>query len=725
MRISTSLLDFSAYGKVNVEDGTFTSGGKPFSSSLQLQEGGTAYSSKSRKASPNRFLPVAALWRPKLCWKVASVVLLMCTLVVIMHLSFQWRLFSWRPEKLQYAIVLDCGSTGTRVHVYAWAHKQSHASGQLSVVMHPTWQQKVRSGLKREWRAYQRMETEPGLDKLVNNESGMKVALEPLLQWAEGQIPSSAHRNTPLFLLATAGLRSLPSFDSEWLLDKAWTILEKSRFMCRRTWVKVISGVEEAYYGWVALNYNLGRLGHVPPWSTFGALDLGGSSLQVTFESEERLHSEYGLNLSVGSTEHHLYAYSHPGFGLNDAFDRSVALLHQQSDINMNDLARRHVLYHPCLHAGYKGLHNCAHCMHQTSPAGPYVTGAGAGKNKIEVELVGKPDWEACEGLARAVVNVSSFSEPLKCEVLPCALGKHQPESHGDFYALSGFFVVYKFFNLSHASHFEDLMEKGKNFCGKTWKVAQASVIPQPFVEQYCFRAPYIVALLQEGLHLLEEQIIVGSGNMTWTLGAALLEAGALVPSKLKNISPIKSSFNGLTAGPLVLNTGTLTVFFSLVLLVVIFIVAYFRQWIIQLWQKPYLPLFTQTNSNNNPPVWLPPMLRSPIRLGIGTGLNALRNGDGRYKMPHSPVPFGTTQGFYHQKIAAGSTLAGAGSPNSDSSGLHLPVVQGGLSFVAKMPNYLSTVKTPHKGNSQLQSRRTQSRDDLNLHAIDSHTSKV
>ena len=113
----------------------------------------------------------------------------------------------------------------------------------------------------------------------------------------------------------------------------------------------------------------------------------------------------------------------------------------------------------------------------------------------------------------------------------PCALGRHQPEPEGKFYALSGFFVVYKFFGLRSDASFSELLEHGKAFCEKPWQIALDGVVPQPLVEHYCFRAPYVVSLLQDGLHLKEEQITVGSGDITWTLGAALLEAGAFSPS--------------------------------------------------------------------------------------------------------------------------------------------------------------------------------------------------
>ena len=58
--------------------------------------------------------------------------------------------------------------------------------------------------------------------------------------------------------------------------------------------MRTITGADEGLYGWVALNYVMNRLGHrnVPTNSqhmsdegpqTLGALDLGGSSLEVTY----------------------------------------------------------------------------------------------------------------------------------------------------------------------------------------------------------------------------------------------------------------------------------------------------------------------------------------------------------------------------------------------------------------------------------------------------------
>jgi apyrase len=415
------------------------------------------------------------------------------------------------------------------------------------------------------------------LHKLLSNETGIKGALEPLLQWAEKQVPAAHHGNTPLFLLATAGIRKLENDDAEWLLDKAWTVLERSPFMCKRSWVKVISGTEEAYYGWVSLNYNFGKLGQTTKPPTLGALDLGGSSLQVTFESEEVQNKEYQVNLSVGTSHHHLYALSHAGFGLNDAFDKSVALVLEGSDTVVGATVPEFV-EHPCLHSGFQGKYKCPHC--RSNPAvvpNPAMDNPSPDPGLAEVTLIGKPDWESCRVLASSIIsNGSRFSslvpEPMGCDSEhPCALGRHQPVPEGKFYALSGFFVVYKFFGLQPDAGFSELLEHGKAFCEMPWEVALNGVVPQPLIEHYCFRAPYVVSLLKDGLHLNEEQITVGSGDITWTLGAALLEAGAFSPTPASRYRGFPTSRGTLSWDAIVIS-----VIVFIIMMLVLFTLKYF-----------------------------------------------------------------------------------------------------------------------------------------------------
>eukprot|EP00250_Pteridium_aquilinum_P011602 c20184_g2_i1 orf=375-2612(-) len=692
MHASVSLQDITLFGKVNVQE-----------DACAINFSGTVDDTKPLVYHSPRdaavYTPKGAKGntaRSKFWCKLIALVVAVIFFGSLSYFSYHWwRLHSDTP---QYSVVLDCGSTSTRVQVYAWTYRDSLGVDQSPVIIQSTIQPALigrKGGQKKQTRAYHRMETEPGLHKLMNNESGVKDAIEPLLNWAQKQIPRSHLKDTPLFLLATAGMRGLPSEDAEWLLDRAWAVLDRSPFKCKRSWVKVISGVEEAYYGWVALNYKFGRLGRTPRQSTFGALDLGGSSLQVTFETEEVHAKDFGMNLSVGLTEHHLYAFSHAGFGLNDAFDRSVGMLWSSwKESNSDGTATRiQELQHPCLHTGFQGQYKCSHCFLQPpSAAVPDTIAKKGSANGVQSEftLVGKPDWEACKALASDVVNTSSFSlssQFVGCDEPPCALGRHQPIPHGQFYALSGFFVVYKFFGLQPDAGFAELLNQGKDFCEKPWKKALNSVVAQPLVEHYCFRAPYVVALLQDGLHLKEEQITVGSGDMTWTLGAALLEAGAFTPARSTHAARESSGFITSSGSLLTHEVGILSVFLLAIMVLVLFTVTYFHNCVSFLGRKPHSPLFSQLNLGTPR---MASVFLSPLRFGFSRVENSFRNGDGRFKAPHSPAPSGTTHDL--SQLRFGSLPTGA----TGKSMLELTDLQPG----------------PYKG-SKLSSRRTQSRDDL------------
>ncbi|CAA2967374.1 probable apyrase 7 [Olea europaea subsp. europaea] len=86
------------------------------------------------------------------------------------------------------------------------------------------------------------------------------------------------------------------------------------------------------------------------------------------------------------------------GYGLNDAFDKSVAhLLRRRLDVTDVDLVSGNVkIMHPCLHYGNKEQYTCSHCafVHEEgrSPARGDILGKSA-KAGVPVWLVGTPNW--------------------------------------------------------------------------------------------------------------------------------------------------------------------------------------------------------------------------------------------------------------------------------------------------------------------------------------------
>ncbi|KAF9622116.1 hypothetical protein IFM89_029400 [Coptis chinensis] len=707
MRFSSSLQDFSSYRgfdpeKDDFELGTDQSASQPIHRSLERENGGSSFSKE--KMSPI----LRKKWiRGTLC------ALFLVLLFLLTFLCFRYLSNHLSQEAFQYYVVLDCGSTGTRVYVYESSidHKKV---GTLPIVLTSLPKGIEGPSSSQTGRAYHRMEMEPGFDKLVHNVSGLRTVIRPLLQWAEEKIPKKAHKKTSLFLYATAGVRRLQPSHSEWLLDNAWSVLKNSSFVCRREWVKIITGMEEAYYGWVALNYQLRMLGSTPEKATFGALDLGGSSLQVTFETKELLQDETSLNLSIGSVNHHLSAYSLSGYGLNDAFDKSVVhLLKRLPRITSADLINGKVkLKHPCLQSGYREKYSCSHCASLKQEVGsPLVNMGKSAKPGITIELLGTPHWEECSALAKVTVNLSEWSNSsagIDCEVQPCALSATLPRPRGQFYAMSGFFVVFQFFNLSSEATLEDVLQKGQEFCEKQWESAKNSVSPQPYIEQYCFRAPYIVSLLREGLHVTDGQVVIGSGSITWTLGVALLEAGGALS--------IGMDIHSYRIFQLKMNPTVLfiTVFMSLTFLFCA--LSWVGKWMPRFFRRPYLPVFRSNSATATSVLNIP----SPFNLRRWSPINS---GE---KMPLSP-----TIGASQHRSFMGHEFGGSSIQLMESS-LHLPF--GSVSHSSSSDslgqmhienNGKGSFWAPNRGQMTLQSRRSQSREDLNSSLAESHMAKV
>lgn len=717
LRDSSSLQDLSPYRQLDPEEGDLSPGTKRNISHAippnPLQKGNSGSSFSKEKASPG--IPS----RQKK-WIRVVCVLLFLLLFACLSVAMRFLYFNWFRGPSKFYVVLDCGSTGTRVYVYQASvnYKIHNKDGGFPILLKSLPEDFQRKVGSKSGRAYNRMETEPGFDKLVGNISGLREAIEPLVKWAKKQIPVKSHKNTSLFLYATAGLRRLPSSESEWLLNNARSILKRSPFLCKREWVKIITGMEEAYYGWIALNYHIGVLGVMPKKDTFGALDLGGSSLQVTFESKEGALDETSLKLSIGPVNHHLRAYSLSGYGLNDAFDRSVAhLLKRLPQISNADLVGGEVeINHPCLQSGYKEQYMCSHCASVNREGGSPIGGKKMGEGfRAAIQLVGTPKWDECSALAKAAVNLSewSYHSPgIDCKLHPCALADDKPRPSGQFYALSGFYVVYQFFNLTPDALLDDVLEKGREFCEKSWDVAKISVPPQPFIEQYCFRAPYSVLLLREGLHIPDNHVIIGSGSITWTLGVALLEAGKAFPDRIE--------FHSYGLFWERINPVFLFVILLASLFVLVCALSCSDNWMPKFFRKPYLPLFRNGSVTSTSGLNIP----APFRFQRWSPINTA---EGRIKMPLSPTtartqrrPFGTGLGF----SGIGLQLT-EHSLYSSSSSVEHSYSSDSLGQMQFDSGNMGSFCAPHRSQTRLQSRRSQSREDLNSSFAEAYLLKL
>jgi len=212
----------------------------------------------------------------------------------------------------EHAVVLDAGSTGSRV--LGFTFHRSPFTGAL-VLEDELW-----------------VETKPGLSSFAEDPSAGAASIESLLSLAKERIPQSAWSSTPVTLMATAGLRLLPSHQSEALISAVRKTLDNSGFINRG--VDIMSELDEGVFGWITVNYLLNQLHN--PRKSYVALDLGGGSTQITFapkydatftsSPEDFLHK-----VKVSGSEETLYSHSYLGLGLMAARE-AVFRLNDPSD---------------------------------------------------------------------------------------------------------------------------------------------------------------------------------------------------------------------------------------------------------------------------------------------------------------------------------------------------------------------------------------------------------
>ena len=113
-------------------------------------------------------------------------------ILLLLLLSFHYVIdAATNRTKLQdYGIIIDAGSSGSRVRVYSWEED--------------TWYPGQPGNLPDIMEVYNK-KVEPGISNYARNITGLDTYLAPLINEAKNEIPEAKHRETHIYLLATAG----------------------------------------------------------------------------------------------------------------------------------------------------------------------------------------------------------------------------------------------------------------------------------------------------------------------------------------------------------------------------------------------------------------------------------------------------------------------------------------------------------------------------------------
>ena len=208
---------------------------------------------------------------------------------------------------IQYVMVIDAGSTGSRIHAYKFNYCKDQ----------PELEDEIFKLIL------------PGLSSYPDDPDAAAHSLDVLMDAAMEGIPPSLRKCSPITVKATAGLRLLGEEKSERILRAVESHLSRDYPfpVHKKDGVVVMNGRDEGIYAWITVNSLLGTLGkgeHL----TAGTFDMGGGSTQIVFEPLIRngnssvpasVSPEYQSNLVISGQKHNLYQHSYLNYGLMEA----------------------------------------------------------------------------------------------------------------------------------------------------------------------------------------------------------------------------------------------------------------------------------------------------------------------------------------------------------------------------------------------------------------------
>uniref|UniRef100_A0A804LWC0 Apyrase 6 n=1 Tax=Zea mays TaxID=4577 RepID=A0A804LWC0_MAIZE len=292
-----------------------------------------------------------------------------------------------------YGVIIDAGSTGSRVHVLAY--RSTAGLPQL------------------DWARMASMKATPGLSSFAADPRGAGLSLAPLLEFARRRVPRESWGET------------------ESILQSCREVLRGSGFQFQDEWATVISGAEEGIYAWVAANYALGTLGGDPN-DTTGIIELGGASIQVTLVTGEPVPPKFSHMLKFGDVSYNLYSHSFLHLGLNVAYESLHDLLSSPGLRSMaTHLISQAKYKDPCTPRGF------------TRIAGSAKLPVGVLEPKVEYRPFAHSAGNFSECRSAALTLLQKGNEG--CTYHECRLGAaFVPELEGKFLATENFYHTSK-----------------------------------------------------------------------------------------------------------------------------------------------------------------------------------------------------------------------------------------------------------------------------------------
>ena len=423
------------------------------------------------------------------------------------------------PDKplIQYALMIDAGSTGSRIHVYRFNN------------CGPTPELEDEA-----FKMTEPKEGGSGLSSFKTDAEGAAKSLDVLMDVAMSTVPDNLKSCSPVAVKATAGLRKLGVEMSDNILKAVRKRLETQYpfpvVSEENGGVQVMEGKDEGVYAWITVNYLLGKIGGPDKSPTAAILDLGGGSTQIVFEPtfksaskgmpETLAEGDHKYSLSFGGRDFQLYQHSHLDYGLMSArktIHQAVAQAKHDAAASTDPTWFTKPIPNPCIAPGMSREVNV------TLASGTDLT----------TTMVGPADGSAaqCRGLAEKILHKEA-----DCALAPCSFkGVHQPSlektfAREDVYIFSYFYDRTRPLGMPDSFTIRELWDTAATVCAgsKAWGVfdgitgARDELAGRP---EYCLDLSFMLALLHTGYEMPAGREVriakkIEGKELGWCLGA-------------------------------------------------------------------------------------------------------------------------------------------------------------------------------------------------------------
>jgi len=380
-----------------------------------------------------------------------------------------------------YTVVIDAGSTGSRVLAFTFHRSLSDRSVKLDREFFDS--------------------VKPGLSSFADEPEKGAETIRNLLNKAKEGIPASVWHTTPLVLKATAGLRLLSPEKADRLLNEVRKVFDESGFMVTDQSVNIMDGIDEGLFSWFTINFLLNRM-HTPH-ETVAALDLGGGSTQITFAPKDPKTLEVapqGFIHQVAALHNKIdiYSYSYLGLGLMAA---------RKQILSANNPEGASTLKSPCINPmikkgwNYSGVNYIVRGMHD-----------------VDVDQIPLSEWEKKDGVPKA-----DYEECLRITRGLMESTVHKPTELNSREVMA----ISYYFDRSTDHGLVDPNDGGIVTIKQLFKTAQQlCAVPNPDQAFACLDMTYISALLHHGFGLdvntkLQLKKKIDGYETSWALGAA------------------------------------------------------------------------------------------------------------------------------------------------------------------------------------------------------------